>query len=151
MPTVTSPALVENPARWTPWRGSRLFRPAPVNPLTRSRPAADNPGMKPGTTIPMGLSGKQLTAYLEGYVAAAACSDPGGAPYTPARSVPISVSRSFGASTTAPPNTPKTQRPPHWASVTPPSLRRDRQAGSFLLPDPSERSLGRFTFTRSSH
>ena len=30
--------------------------------------------------IPAGLSGNQLTAYLEGYAAAAACSDPGAAP-----------------------------------------------------------------------
>ncbi len=30
--------------------------------------------------IPAGLSGNQLTAYLEGYAAAAACSDPGATP-----------------------------------------------------------------------
>ena len=51
-----------------------------MNPLKRGRAAADNPGIKPGTMIPVGLSGNQLTAYLEGYAAAAACSDPGAAP-----------------------------------------------------------------------
>ena len=51
-----------------------------MNPLNRSRLFADTPGIKPGTMIPVGLSGNQLTAYLEGYAAAAACSDPGAAP-----------------------------------------------------------------------
>ena len=42
----------------------------------RHRPVYDKPAIKPGTT-PAGLSGNQLTAYLEGYAAAAAWTDAG--------------------------------------------------------------------------
>jgi hypothetical protein len=50
-----------------------LGTPAAIN---RERCAADNAGIRPGS-IPAGLSGKQLTAYLEGYAAAAAWTHAG--------------------------------------------------------------------------
>ena len=80
MPTVTSPLRSRTPPNGLFGGVLDCSVSLPANPLIRSRPGADNPGIKPGTMIPAGLSGNQLTAYLEGYAAAAACSEPRGAP-----------------------------------------------------------------------